>query len=250
MIDLTIVPTFDDGPSAQPLESGTNYTRLVLDVLDFNPTRKGIRAGFFVQTHVPFHMAADVPFAKNPGKQVLKAAHDAGHVIGIHTGSEEDHVNHPERASRQLLRQDMNAAQAALGELLGETPRFVRAPYGNLGKGTIRQEVVKTYRDNHLKHIGWNIDSRDASMVVDGLENRFRQPSEVREQLNAQIRNEVTASAPKALVILFHDINVHTQQRTVLESYLAVIAEAVAARGRNPKFARTQAEVRAVFDAF
>ena len=107
------------------------------------------------------HAAADV----------IKRVSDLGHVIAIHTGSDDDHASHTKRVAASAydvdgdkkpdgmngLESDLIRAKAQIQKVLrGNAPSFVRAV------GLARNEAVNsTYSRVGLKHIGVNVDSKD-----------------------------------------------------------------------------------------
>jgi peptidoglycan/xylan/chitin deacetylase (PgdA/CDA1 family) len=102
------VLTFDDGPDSSP-----GATEAVLDAL----SAAGAKATFFL---VAEQMAA----APDLAREILAR----GHEVGVHG---QRHFRH-DRVSGQESVADIEAGHAAVADLLGESPRFYRPPYGKL----------------------------------------------------------------------------------------------------------------------
>ena len=129
MVGVTVVLTFDDGPHAAR-DPDRNYTRQALGTLNVNSVQNGTKGVFFIQTHVPFRGGSQT------GRNVIEAIWAEGHVVGIHTGSTEDHVPHTQRGGR--LRDDLTNASRYLQDL-GITTNFV-CPVG----GAVNEAVLGT----------------------------------------------------------------------------------------------------------
>lgn len=101
--------TFDDGPDLR-------YTPAILDVLD----RYGALATFFMQgSHVDAH----------PDLAKLVAER---HAVGNHTYTHPDLGN----ASAELAGDEIQRAQDAIEQAIGETPVLFRPPYGRFSGAT------------------------------------------------------------------------------------------------------------------
>jgi len=105
--------TFDDGPTP-------GVTDRVLDALD----RVGGKATFFV---------VGEQARRHP--ELLRDIHRRGHTIGNHTHRH----RHGYRTPSADYLADVQRAQAALADLLGEAPRLFRPPYGRLRSRDARQ---------------------------------------------------------------------------------------------------------------
>ncbi len=110
--EKAIALTFDDGPS--------DYTTALLDGLDFY----GAKATFFV-----IGRKAE----KNP--EVVKRAHEDGHLIGNHTYSHLDFY----KASLEEIQADITKGADAIELITEERPLFLRAPYGNVNFIQLKQ---------------------------------------------------------------------------------------------------------------
>lgn len=103
--EKAIALTFDDGPS--------DYTEELLDGLELY----GARATFFV---------IGSKAEKNP--EIVKRAHEDGHLIGNHTYS---HIDFYE-SSLTEIEEDIQKGSDVIEQITGERPLFLRAPYGNV----------------------------------------------------------------------------------------------------------------------
>ncbi|MEZ4313048.1 MAG: polysaccharide deacetylase family protein [Polyangiaceae bacterium] len=126
---------------------------------------QGIKAAFFIQAQVSCRMGNR--------KRIVKRLHDENHLIGIHTGSVDDHVLHPTRYRAPAedvtgdgapdgvsgLESDLIAAKTAITNATGSTPHYVRAVGGDVRLGTSDIEIFTLYRNLGLVHVCWNIDS-------------------------------------------------------------------------------------------
>ncbi|MFS0724776.1 polysaccharide deacetylase family protein [Paenibacillus sp. 1P07SE] len=122
--------TFDDGPD-------TRYTPQVLEILQ----QYGVQASFFV---------VGTQIEKYP--DVLKQIHDEGHTIGSHTYG---HANLTKLEGPALL-DEIEKGDALIQEVLGESSRYFRAPYGAVSD-PLRAVLQETGREL----VGWTVDTRD-----------------------------------------------------------------------------------------
>jgi len=122
--------TFDDAPDAA-------YTPQVLDVLK----KYGVKATFFV-------MGSRAEAHPDLVRRMVRE----GHVVGNHS------YNHPNlvKLSDADFRDQVLRTEQIIRELAGYTPALFRAPYGN-----INEEQIKWLASQHVKIIGWNVDSLD-----------------------------------------------------------------------------------------
>ena len=224
MVDVTVVLTFDDGPHAAR-DPERNYTRQALRTLNVNSVQNGTKGVFFVQTHVPFRGGSQT------GQNVIEAVWAEGHVVGIHTGSTEDHVPHTQRGGQ--LREDLTNASRYL-QNLGITSDFVR-PVG----GAVNEAVLATYRSLGLKMVLWDIDSRDSHTGYG------------RNRISLWLAQEVarTISAGKTeLVVLFHELDRDT--RGNIEHYMEVLRDAIRDAGHQDRFPTSRNDVMSVLNRY
>ena len=227
-----------------PLGIGENYTENVLRTLDGNSVQDKIKALFFVQTHVATRGESDV------GQRLISRMASEGHVVGVHTGSTIDHVDHrrrvgappydwnhdgvlDERDGASGLESDLLRAKARITKLTGSEPILVRPTYGVTNK-----KVRGVYATLGLRMLLWHVDSRDA---LDHHRGTHVIEANVREQLRGLIRR-----GRDPIIVLFHDINFATQAH--LDDYLIALYEAAEAEGKLATFPTTYDELRAWLD--
>ena len=135
--------TFDDGPHPE-------YTDRILDILE-----EHLAVATF------FEVGANL--LKAP--EAVRRARDLGCEIGSHSYRHADLGKMNEAA----LQADMEAADAAFAEVLGQAPTLLRPPYGSMNKR------VKALSDRVL--VTWSVDprdwkSRDAAAVIADLQGK------------------------------------------------------------------------------
>jgi peptidoglycan-N-acetylglucosamine deacetylase len=225
---VRILLTFDDGPHAGAL-GGSNRTEKVLDAL----RRKGAKAAFFIQTHVPHRLASP------NGSRIAARIHAEGHVLAIHTGSLVDHRCHKWRCAQPAdivgaangLDSDMIRAKAAIKNIVGTDPKFVRATYG-----CTDAECMKVYSQNKLKHVYWDLSSGDNSKTATA--------TSVRTRLVAETKRLATGAVD--LIYLLHDISQVTAEH--LTEFIDAIASAVRANGHTSIFVADSVEAEFIMN--
>ncbi len=204
--------TFDDGPHSARLGTGNNRTERVLDTL----SAKGIRAGFFVQTHAQGAGGTHIRGSSAVGTQLIRRMNTDGHTIGIHTGGTRDHEGHVsaqragrlegelEQAKRFITATTATRASETSPESEGVVPTLVRPPFGRSNK-----DVLATYRRTGLTNLLWDIDGDPGGELSQ---------NELKRNIRTGIRRiatggwrGTTSAAPK-IVILYHDIRNNTSQ--------------------------------------
>ena len=279
MPDLRVLLTFDDGP-APP------RTKKILDILAVGNGGSPIIAAFFVQTlacvtirkkRAPFRDCSAYSLAKPlkpfrmstpKGTAVVRQAYQAGHVIGIHTGSLLDHLPHPCRAVASPdpitpllapvpangLESDLIRASHDIS-LLAEAPEFVRATGLYFGTPEESALVHVAYQRLHLRHVGVNVDSLDADITGKVVAEFPRMvPSKrrekIRDRVNAQLRTAIRVALQQnyaPLIVLFHDINPVTV--LFLAQYIDAITRAVSelsSKTLTAKFPASRAEAEGI----
>lgn len=167
-----VILTFDDGPDLVK-------TPQVLDLLDLY----GYKAIFFVN---------GVHFESNiNAKKLLQEIVRRGHFIGNHT------IHHDVRLCKRdesKIRDEIERNAKMIEEVIGYSPFFFRAPYGNLCK-----KVKDILAEFHISHTGWDVDPQD-------WKRRDPQKNLVAiQQELATLRGQ-----RKPLIILLHDIHKET----------------------------------------
>ncbi|WP_211222610.1 polysaccharide deacetylase family protein [Paenibacillus daejeonensis] len=122
--------TFDDGPDIR-------YTPQVLEILK----QYGVKATFFV---------VGTQIEKYPA--VLQQMKDEGHTIGNHTYA---HANLPKLEGQALI-DEIEKGDELIKDVLGETTRYFRAPYG-----AVSDPLKALLRETGRELVGWTVDTRD-----------------------------------------------------------------------------------------
>ena len=229
---VEIILTFDDGPHTQVTGTRRNYTENILNTLERNTLCNNIKAVFFVQTHASNRGGNAI------GQELITMAARKGHIIGIHTGSNQDHARHPARGSlpaydinhdgvvnkrdgHSALDSDMIRAKKRIANFTGKVPAFVRPTYGDFNR-----DVRNIYATQDLNMIMWDIPSEDNIRSRESIES-------IEEHIRKSVRREVL-SGNRRIVVLFHDINRRTQRE--LMRYLYCITDTVMELGMRPRF--------------
>jgi peptidoglycan/xylan/chitin deacetylase (PgdA/CDA1 family) len=202
----------------------------VLDALG----RKRAKAAFFIQTHVPYRLASP------NGSRIASRIHAEGHVLAIHTGSLVDHRCHKWRCAQPAdivgatngLDSDMMRAKAAIKNIVGTDPKFVRATYGYTDA-----DCMKVYSQNKLKHVYWDL--------VSGDDSKSATATSVRTRLLAETKWLATGTVD--LIYLLHDIHQVTAEH--LTEFIDAIASSVRANGHTPTFVAEGVEAESIMDS-
>lgn len=224
MAEITVILTFDDGPHSAG-NPDRNYTRQALRALKTNNAQANTKGVFFIQTHVPFRGGSTT------GQEVIRDIWADGHVVGIHSGSTEDHVPHTLRGGK--LRDDLQGARRYL-ENLGIISTFVR-PVG----GAVNDAVLGTYRSLGLKMVLWDIDSRDSHSGYD--------KSRIDQWLAEEMKRNLNAGKTE-IVVLFHELDRDT--RGNIQHYMEVLEKSVLGAGHKARFPTTRNAVLAVLNRY
>lgn len=126
-----VLLTFDDGPKEKGMLEG------MLDTLD----KHEAKAIFFVNGY---------RVKSNP--DLLKLIHDRGQIIGNHSW---DHID-LKKESADSARKQVEDVQQIVEEIIGESPRFFRPPFGS-GNDTLHGIV----EDNDMIYMTWSNGSLD-----------------------------------------------------------------------------------------
>ena len=137
--------TLDDGPS--------DNTQAVLDILD----KYNAKATFFVTGEMPEY------------KDMIKAAYDKGHTIGMHTYS---HDYAKVYASVDAYFQDLDQIGQMVQEEIGYVPCFIRFPGGSSNTVSkkytagIMSTLVQEVQNRGYQYYDWNGSSGDGSVIT------------------------------------------------------------------------------------
>jgi peptidoglycan/xylan/chitin deacetylase (PgdA/CDA1 family) len=210
--------TFDDGPSGALVD---NPTERIVQTLAHNPTQPGIKAVFFVQSRWPGAGGSTV------GRRLLQRIAEAGHVLGIHSGTPRGHINHRTMTPSELLA-SMHDASADIQQLGGESARLVRPPFWAFDDSTL-----STYDRAGVAMLLTDLRARDglgnAWYQVDP-ENGGRLHRDFRHFLQRLARGQVPlADGVAPVIVTFHDTNHFTAAQ--LSTYLATLVEVGRAAG-------------------
>ena len=137
--------TLDDGPS--------DNTQAVLDILD----KYNAKATFFVTGEMPEY------------KDMIKAAYDKGHTIGMHTYS---HDYAKVYASVDAYFQDLDQIGQMVQEEIGYVPGFIRFPGGSSNTVSkkytagIMSTLVQEVQNRGYQYYDWNVSSGDGGTAT------------------------------------------------------------------------------------
>ena len=217
--------SFDDGPAPS--------TARVLDTLAANPVQPGIKAMFFVQTRV-----AD-------GSPLMRRTHAEGHLLAVHTGTEQGHVSHMALSTEELERSLAQAKADIATQSGGAVPRFVRPPFWFYDEATLA-----SYARAGLAMLLTDINARDGTVLginlVPGKRTLVRaQLERIKQQWLDRALPALDGATP--VIATFHDVNTGTADN--LAQYLRMLVEesraAGLALGERPFFDRREALERA-----
>lgn len=167
--------TFDDGPHEV-------FTPIILDILK----QYNIKATFFI-----------VGDRVSDNKDIIKRIIDEGHDIGNHS------YNHEcfSKMTDQDVFDSINNTNNILNKYFNYTPKYVRVPYG---RGYRDERIVSIFKKLNLRHIFWNVDSRDwdkqnnCDVIIDN----------VLFGLNKSVMNKS--------IIIFHDCNSNYEENETM----------------------------------
>ncbi|MGH8726708.1 MAG: polysaccharide deacetylase family protein [Burkholderiales bacterium] len=209
--------TFDDGPS---IAASDNPTLSVVEQLAINDVQPDIKAVFFVQTR----NANGGGSAE--GKRILRSAHRAGHVLGLHSASPEGHLSHTGMPPEKL-RQSLRNGKGDLTRITGKPPVLVRPTYWRHNADT-----RAAYCANRLTMVLAEVKANDGVIHVFNVSFRRRshlrsELEAVREQIAARKLREVAGAIP--IVVGFHDVNTFTASH--MTEYFHILVEEARAVG-------------------
>lgn len=125
---------------------------------------------------------------------LVKKIHKSGLDIGNHS---KNHLNMPKLTNDQMF-EELNYVNTEVEKLIGEKPKFFRAPFGDYSN-----EVIETAKNNGLEPIQWDVDSLDWK----GIGSR-------------EIVNRVISKVKNGSIILCHNNSDH-----ILEALPILILE-------------------------
>lgn len=137
-VPFTFAMTFDDGPN--------EFTRDLLDILD----KYEAKATFFI-TGVNSAKGQIDDFTR-PWGSLIQRMHYSGHQIASHTWSHQDLT----AGSRKQRKQQLLKNEAALRNIMGGFPTYMRPPYSKCDESCLRDMEQLGY---HV--ISFNMDTAD-----------------------------------------------------------------------------------------
>jgi peptidoglycan/xylan/chitin deacetylase (PgdA/CDA1 family) len=178
--------TFDDGPDA-------HFTPRVLDILE----AKGVPATFFV-----------VGERAERHPDVIRRAHDMGHVLGNHSHTHSLRFHFLHEAG---LRREIGACNHAIRSAIGREPRLFRPPHGV--KTPALGDVLAA---QGMTPVGWQ---------VRGMDYLFRDPR--------RIARRIVERAVDGGVLLLHDGGglQGSEDRSATIQALPLVIDGLRARG-------------------
>lgn len=209
--------TFDDGPSGIEEE---NPTDIILDALAENPTQKGIKAIFFLQTRSSDGRAAE------RGHALLLREQAEGHVLALHTGTASGHRSH-RGLSDEELEQSLHDGVADLTPMAGRPISLVRPPYWAYDDRTLA-----AYARHGLEMLLTDISANDGkTWGFKASPRRYIHMASEMRKVQAQMRSGdfpvVDGVIP--VVVTFHDTNGYTAGH--MREYLKMLVDEARAQG-------------------
>lgn len=201
--------TFDDGPSAS---RDYNPTLDILRQLESNAVQPQIKALFFVQTRNKDGGGNEF------GQAVLRYQHAAGHVLGLHSGTERGHIRHTKMTPEELG-QSLRDGRNDLRTITGNDPVFIRPTFWGYNDQT--QDLYATH---DLKMLLTDVNNRDGIRIHNLIGFRKR----IRTELLRARRAVERGALPQHLghipvIVTFHDLNTLTAAN--MTGYLRILLE-------------------------
>jgi peptidoglycan/xylan/chitin deacetylase (PgdA/CDA1 family) len=197
--------TFDDGPS---IREDYNSTLAIIQQLATNDVQPGVKAIFFVQTEHP--RGGGTP----RGREIMRFAHEQGHVIGIHSTSPRGHVAHITLSTEVLIR-ELRQAKEVIRNATGSAPQLLRPPYGACD---VRTRTI--YADLGLNVLMSDVRARDGIIYFWNFSLKRR--SHIYDSLKS-IRRTANPAVISCVIVNFHDVNPYTARH--MTEYLHILVE-------------------------
>lgn len=208
---VRFILTFDDGPDGREQD---NPTARILDTLTENPTQKGIKAIFFVQTR------SKDGGATTRGQALLKREYAQGHVLALHDGSMLGHPNHC-RLSDAALEQSLNDGLADLMPIAGRPVTLLRPPYW-----AYNERTLAAYARHDLAVLLTDISANDGKVwgYHGSPRRRSHMAGEMAHVKERMQRGEIPgADGATPIVVTFHDTNDYTAEH--MQEYLQMLVD-------------------------
>ena len=208
---VRFVLSFDDGPDGREQD---NPTASILDTLAENPTQKGIKAIFFVQTR------SSDGGATARGRALLARSQAQGHILALHDGSSLGHPSHC-RLSDAALEQSLSDGVADLIPIVGRPIRLLRPPYWAYDERTLA-----AYARHDLEILLTDISANDGKVwgYHGSPRRRSHLASEMTQVQERMQRGEIPdADGATPIVVTFHDTNDYTAEH--MPEYLQMLVD-------------------------
>ncbi len=175
--DGTVYLTFDDGPSEN--------TYSILRYLE----QYNIKATFFV-----------VPTRTESCYEKLRAIVNAGHSIGVHSGS---HVYTDVYASVEAFLEDFHEAWDIIYEATGVKTEIFRFPGGSVNdfNTETRDYIIQEMTRRGFRYFDWNVDSNDAG-GANWTDMYNSIPRDISQNYRSVVLMHDSASTPNTVLVL------------------------------------------------
>ncbi|MCX7169494.1 MAG: polysaccharide deacetylase family protein [Proteobacteria bacterium] len=208
---VRFILTFDDGPDGREKD---NPTESILATLAENPTQKGIKAIFFIQTR------SSDGGATARGRALLEREHAQDHVLALHDGSNLGHPNHC-GLSDAALEQSLSDGLADLMSIAGRPITLLRPPYW-----AYNERTLTAYARHDLALLLTDISANDGKVwgYHGSPRRRSHMASEMAHVLERIRRGEIAeADGATPIVVAFHDTNDYTAEH--MQEYLQMLID-------------------------
>ena len=192
----------------------------MLDVLADNPTQKGIKAIFFLQTR------SSDGGATQRGRALIVREHAEGHVLALHDGSPWGHRSHRNLNDAELEK-SLRDGVADLNLVSGRAVTLVRPPYWAYDARTLA-----AYARHGLSVLLTDISANDGKdWGFKASPRRFIHMANEMWRVRDRIeRNEIpVVDGVMPIVVTFHDTNDYTAVH--MQEYLQMIVDQAQAAG-------------------
>jgi peptidoglycan/xylan/chitin deacetylase (PgdA/CDA1 family) len=201
--------TYDDGPSAS---RDYNPTLDILRQLESNDVQPQIKALFFVQTRNKDGGGNEF------GQAILRYQHAAGHVLGLHSGTERGHIRHTKMTPEELV-QSLRDGRNDLRAITGNEPAFIRPTFWGYN-----DQTLDLYATHDLKMLLTDVNNRDGIRLHNLVGSRKRIRAELLRARRAVERGALPQHRGHVpVVVTFHDLNTLTAAN--MTGYLRILVE-------------------------
>lgn len=208
---VRFVLTFDDGPDGREKD---NPTESIANTLVDNPTQKGIKAIFFVQTR------SSNGGATARGRALLQRNRAQGHILALHDGSSLGHPNHC-GLSDAALEQSLSDGLADLATSAGRPVTLLRPPYWAYDERTLA-----AYARHALAVLLTDVSANDGKIwgYHGSPRRRSHMASDMAHVQDRMQRGEIPdTDGATPIVVTFHDTNDYTAEH--MQEYLQMLVD-------------------------